>query len=251
MMVFKKVVRLIRFRVMRLFFTLRATGLKKAFPNGKYIPPEVYGDDFSEWITEISKRPEVTTLIEIGSSSGEGSTTAIVKGLKDKKIWQLHLLEVDELRNKALQKKFLNYPQVFIHRYSSVSIAQYPSPDEVIDFYNTIPTNLNWTPLDTVLLWLSDDKHNLVELGIGSQNGIEKIKQQYEITSFDFALVDGSEFTGFADLTSLVGAKYILLDDINSFKCYRAYQLLSAHPNYKLEHENWETRNGFAVFSKK
>ena len=27
--------------------------------------------------------------------------------------------------------------------------------------------------------------------------------------------------------------------------------MLLAHPDYKFEHENWETRNGFADFSKK
>jgi hypothetical protein len=235
---------------MRLLFTIRATGLKKAYPNGKYIPPEVIGDEFSEWITKICKSPEVKTLIEIGSSSGEGSTSAIVKGLKDKKNWQLHLLEVDELRHEALRKKFLSYPQIFIHRYSSVSTAQYPSSEEVTHFYNSTATNLNQTPLDIVLIWLNDDKQGLMDHGLSDLNGIETIKQRYKISSFDFALVDGSEFTGYADTWALIGAKYLLLDDINSFKCYRAFQFLMKHPDYKLEFEDWKTRNGFAVFSK-
>jgi hypothetical protein len=234
----------------RLFFTIRAFRLKKTYPNGKYIPPEVFGDEFSAWITKICKRPDVKTLIEIGSSSGEGSTSSIVRGLKDKKIWELHLLEVDELRHEALKRKFLSYPQIFIHRYSSVCTAQYPSSEEVAQFYSTTATNLNQTSLETVLVWLKDDKQGLVEQGLSDLNGIETIKQKYGITSFDFALVDGSEFTGFADTCALIGAKYLLLDDINSYKCYRAFQFLLKHPDYKLEFEDWKNRNGFAVFSK-
>jgi hypothetical protein len=239
-----------KYRLIRLFFEIRASGLKIRFPAGTYIPPEVYGDEFSEWIFRIAQRPEVKTLIEIGSSSGEGSTSAIVKGLRGKSDWQLHLLEVDTLRREALKKKFSDYPNIFIHNYSSVSLGQYPSTKEVEHFYYSVPTNLNSTPIDKVLQWLKDDKQNLIDLGISETDGIESVKKQNKIQSFDFALIDGSEFSGFADYSAVVGAKYILLDDINGFKCYKAHQALRVNPDYTLEYENWQTRNGFAVFSR-
>jgi hypothetical protein len=242
--------RLLTSRIFSLFFIIRASSLKRAYPNGKYIPPEIFGDECSKWITKIVNRLDVNILIEIGSSSGEGSTSAIAKGLRGKSTWQLHLLEVDQLRHQALRKKFENEPQVIIHKYSSARISEYTSPEEVTHFYTNVQTNLNKTPINTVLKWLRDDKRSLVEAGLGDINGIEKIKGEYGISFFDFALIDGSEFTGNADLRALIGSKYILLDDINGYKCYQAYQTLLTHPDYKLEHENWITRNGFAVFSK-
>jgi hypothetical protein len=246
----KKKIKLVRFQLILLFLSLNAMRLNRAYPSGKYIPPEIYHDEFSEWITKISKLPEVKTLIEIGSSSGEGSTSAIVKGLKDKKIWQLHLLEIDELRFEALRKKFLKYPQIFIHRYSSVSIASYADPEDVSRFYKNVRTNLNLYPIKEVQRWLADDKQKLIEAGLDRVDGIELVKKLFRIDYFDFVLIDGSEFSGFADFNALIGGRFILLDDINTFKCHRAYQSLLLNPGYKLEFENWHIRNGFAVFSK-
>jgi hypothetical protein len=217
---------------------------------GSYISPEILGDDFARQIAKIVERLEVKTLIEIGSSSGEGSTSAIIKGLKAKREWKLHLLEVDPLRFESLRRKFHNAPGVFIHRYSSVSISKYPTSEEVIRFYNSVPTNLNRWPIETILGWLEQDKENLIKLNLAELDGIDRIKEDFEIENFDFALIDGSEFTGFADLQSVLGSTYILLDDVNAFKCNQAYKALLADPRYLLEYENWELRNGFAIFAK-
>lgn len=238
------------FRPKRIPQLFRAKRLLRAVGDGSYIPPEILGDDFARQIVKIVARAEVKTLIEIGSSSGEGSTSAIIKGLKIKKGWNLHLLEVDPLRFESLRRKFHNTSGVFIHRYSSVSISRFPTKEEVVEFYNSVPTNLNRWPIDTILTWLEQDKQNLLQSNLSNINGIDKIKEDFEIDNFDFALIDGSEFTGSADLQSVLGSKYILLDDVNAFKCNQAYKVLSEDPRYLLEYENWELRNGFAIFSK-
>jgi hypothetical protein len=189
-------------------------------------------------------------MIEIGSSSGEGSTSAIIKGLKAKREWNLHLLEVDPLRFESLRRKFNRASGVFIHRYSSVSISKYPAAEDVIRFYESVPTNLNRWPIGTILHWLEQDKKKLLESNLAELDGIDRVKKDFGIENFDFALIDGSEFTGFADLQSVLGSTYILLDDINAFKCNQAYKALLADPRYLLEYENWELRNGFAIFAK-
>ena len=239
-----------RIRAIRLRQQVRAKWLQRAIGQGSYIPPEVSDDDFAHQITNIVSRPEVKVLIEIGSSSGEGSTSAIIRGLRKKKSWNLHLLEVDPLRFESLRRKFHKKAGVYIHQYSSVSISEYPTPEEVIEFYNSTPTNLNRRPIETILKWLQEDKSNILNSNLAELNGINQIKSDFEIDRFDFALIDGSEFTGFADLRALFGAKYIMLDDVNAFKCNQAYKFLLGDPGYKLEHENWKLRNGFAVFSR-
>ena len=63
-------------------------------------------------------------------------------------------------------------------------------------------------------------------------------------------LIDGSEFTGQAELSLVMGAKIIALDDINAFKNYQSYQVLINDPNYKIIAREMGLRNGFAIFEK-
>ena len=61
-------------------------------------------------------------------------------------------------------------------------------------------------------------------------------------------LIDGSEFTGEAEYAQIKGAKFILLDDTNTFKCYNVRQILLNDPMYELIVDNQALRNGFSVF---
>jgi hypothetical protein len=68
------------------------------------------------------------------------------------------------------------------------------------------------------------------------------------LTVFDAVLIDGSEFTGRAELDEVYGASYILLDDIRAFKNYANFARLSADPAYSLVEVSEHVRNGYAVF---
>ena len=74
------------------------------------------------------------------------------------------------------------------------------------------------------------------------------IKEENGIETFDMALIDGSEFTGEMDLHYVMGAKYILLDDINAYKCYYANQILKKSKHYECLVENLAVRNGFSIY---
>jgi glycosyltransferase involved in cell wall biosynthesis len=114
-------------------------------------------------------------------------------------------------------------------------------------FYSTVPTNLNHYPLQTVLCWLQEDLRYIRESGV-AQGGIASIKADYSIDYFDLVLIDGSEFTGEAELEEVIGARWIVLDDINAYKNYKNYHRLAADPAYHLVAENWNLRNGYALF---
>ena len=64
------------------------------------------------------------------------------------------------------------------------------------------------------------------------------------------ALIDGSEFTGSSELDEVYGAKYIILDDINTFKNYYNLQRLYQDSDYTAIAENNSVRNGLR-FSRK
>jgi glycosyltransferase involved in cell wall biosynthesis/cyclopropane fatty-acyl-phospholipid synthase-like methyltransferase len=214
------------------------------------IPPEIKDDEFYLAIQTIARTENIKTVLEIGSSSGEGSTEAFVTGLRSNPHRPtLFCMEVSRPRFAALQKRYANESFVKCYNVSSVAVEQFPTENEVRQFYLTTPTALNNYSLEMVIGWLRGDIDYLNNSGVTLQ-GIRKIKQENKIDFFDLVLIDGSEFTGIAELDEVYGAKIIALDDVNAFKNYNNRQRLLADPNYELVSENIPLRNGYSIFKK-
>lgn len=214
------------------------------------IPPEVKDDELYDLIKKIACDEKLETVLEIGSSSGEGSTQAFVEGLNcypHKPV--LFCLELSLPRFKALKKRFADFPFVKCYNDSTVPLSSFPSEQEVADFYNSTKSGLNHYPLSRVLGWLKQDIDYVRNSDVPGK-GIERIKRENCVTNFDMVLIDGSEFTGKAELDAVYGARIILLDDVNSFKNRENYDRLSADPQYELVRENWNLRAGYAVFKR-
>ncbi len=221
--------------------------------NNEIIPPEVSNDAFYHALVTCAIRPDIKTILEIGSSSGEGSTEAFVKAIRqrpDRNTVKLFCMEISQARFQKLTENYRQDSFVKPYRLSSVRIDQFPSRDDVINFYQNTQTNLNlFYPLDQVLSWLEQDLAYIRESGLDAC-GIEVIKKEQGIEFFDMVLIDGSEFTGNLELSLLLGAKIIALDDINSLKCYFAYEFLSQNPAYRVIARDISLRNGFAIFER-
>lgn len=215
------------------------------------ISPEIKDDDFYAAISNIAKNESIKTVLEIGSSSGQGSTAAFVEGLRQNiNHPELFCLEVSKVRFKALQDFYINDTFVHCYNVSSISVRDFPEPEDIIDFYEQKETNLNKHDLKEILGWLSQDITYLIDNAI-VDNGIQKIKRDNNIEFFDVVLIDGSEFTGSTELNEVYGAKVILLDDINSYKNYESHRRLLADSNYQLIEENRFLRNGYSIFKRK
>jgi glycosyltransferase involved in cell wall biosynthesis len=217
----------------------------------KLIPPEIKNDAFYQAIQKIAAQESIKNILEIGSSSGGGSTEAFVRGIKDNPSQPtLFCMEVSKPRFAELQKAYSKESFVKCYNVSSVSIDKFPSKEDVIKFYQNNRTNLNSYPMDVVLSWLEQDIDYVNQSGVEA-DGIRKIKEENNIESFDVVLIDGSEFTGISELEEVYGAKYILLDDINTFKNYINYKKFIADSNYELLEKNLSLRNGYAIFKRK
>ncbi|MEH2133752.1 MAG: glycosyltransferase [Nostoc sp.] len=215
------------------------------------IPAEIKNDDFYYAIQKIAQKEDIKTVLEIGSSSGEGSTEAFVTGLREnpnKPI--LFCMEVSKTRFTELKKRYENDSFVKCYNISSVSLKDFPDEKEVINFYNNTQTNLNFYPSEQIIGWLRQDIEYLNNSDV-SDEGIKKIKQENKIDFFDLVLIDGSEFTGNAELDEVYGATYICLDDINTFKNYQNFNRLLSDPDYILIISNQNIRNGYAIFQRK
>jgi hypothetical protein len=215
------------------------------------IPPEIKNDKLYKIIQKIAKEGNIKTALEIGSSSGAGSTEAFVKGLRENPNQPtLFCMEVSQTRFTELNKCYEHEEFVKCYNLSSVSIDEFPPQEEVIDFYNNIDSKLKKYTLNQVLGWLVQDIEYIKNSDFSAVNGIEKIKKDNQIEHFDLVLIDGSEFTGAAELKQVYGSEFILLDDITTFKNYRNHFQLIADPQYALISQNKSVRNGYSVFRK-
>lgn len=214
------------------------------------ILPEIKNDEFYYAILEIVQSRDIKTALEIGSSSGYGSTEALVKGFHNNPSKpKLFCMEVSKNRFNELVKTYEHDLFVKCYNMSSVPINKFPSKQEIADFYNTKKTNLNLYELERIFGWLEQDINYIKNSGV-PEDGIQKIKQENKINFFDFVLIDGSEFTGTSELEEVYGAKYICLDDINTFKNYQNFNRLLQDPHYTLIKSNLNLRNGYAIFER-
>ena len=215
------------------------------------IPAEIKNDEFYDLISSIASAAPVTTMLEIGSSNGEGSTSAFVQGIKQNPGRPtLYCMEVSQPRYKELTRRFAGEPQVRCYNVTSVPLDRFPTNAEITDFYRTGDSGLNRIPLKEVLRWLEQDRRYLSRMG-PSRNGIRMIKDENGIDSFGMVLIDGSEFSGRAELDEVYGADYLLLDDIGTYKNFHNYRRLAEDPAYELVAANKHLRNGYAAFERK
>lgn len=217
----------------------------------RIIPPEVKNDAFYNAIYRLAKTESVSTILEIGSSSGDGSTEAFALGISENPNKPtLFCMEISKPRFAALQQRYAHIPNVHCYNVSSIPLASFPKEIEVASFMDSTRTNLDMYGKERVLGWLQQDLDYVKSANV-PQTGIELIKEENRITDFDIVLIDGSEFTGMAEFKLVYGAKFILLDDINAFKNYNNYQQLLHDQNYELLEKNVELRNGYAIFKRK
>jgi hypothetical protein len=210
------------------------------------ITPEIYNDKFYHSLRQILDTYEINNILEIGASSGQGSTQCFLQYKENE--CKLFSIEISRERFNIL--KLNQTPNFFPYLGSSVNPSEYLTESEIADFHSRTKTNLNQYSLDTVLSWKEEElnyiKNNNTETGV-----IDKIKTENNIINFDLVLIDGSPFTGEAELKYVFGSKIIALDDINDIKCYDIYYLILNSGYYELVMEDWNIRNGFAIFKLK
>jgi hypothetical protein len=215
------------------------------------IPPEIVADAFYSAIVNVAANPSVRTILEVGASSGAGSTEALVEGaLRNPAMPVIHAIEISPPRYRALVKRYRERPFVKPHNVSSVAVERFPSEQQVREFFETVESPMRRESLSTVIGWLRRDVETVVRAGL-SEDGIRRIKESEEIETFDMVLLDGSEFTGSAELEDVYGSRFILLDDIRTFKNYANHARLSSDPAYRLLEQEPDVRNGYAVFALK
>jgi hypothetical protein len=215
----------------------------------RLIAPEILDDAFYEALKGLGMFEDLEHVLEIGSSSGEGSTRALVSTLRlNRHNPVLYCMEVSRARFAELQRAYQKYDFVRCYNMSSVPSSHVASEEEIRVFYDTHRTALNQYDLATIFGWRAEGLQYLQEHPELDRDGIAQIKKANGIEHFDLVLIDGSEFTGSAELDEVYGAKIICLDDTNAFKCYAARQRLMSDPLYENLADDQTLRNGYSIF---
>ncbi|MDT4902266.1 MAG: hypothetical protein QOH52_282 [Pseudonocardiales bacterium] len=214
-------------------------------------PGEIVGDDFAAWIEKLAADPSVRTMVEVGSGAGDGSTRAFVNGaVKQANPPALFCIETSASRADELRKRYADKPFVHTYRAASVGPDQYMSEQDALAWHRAFGARTRTKNTEeSILATRTWELTAFDEPGFKS-NAVEMIRADHGVTHFDVALLDGSRYTGAADLRQVYGARWLLLDDILNMKNQPNGMSLVFDPNYKLVHADQRTRDGFAVFER-
>jgi predicted O-methyltransferase YrrM len=212
--------------------------------------PEILNDEFYNAIVDVVIEKGPKTILEIGSANGLGSTQAFIEGceLCDRKP-ELFCTEPIIERFNELVRNTGKYG--FVNRYnvSSVNICEYMSEERVDDLMAIDKLKTTLYPVQLVLDWRTKEIEYIAKNTI-QQDGIDLIRRENGIDTFDVVLIDGSPFTADAEINKIYGAGVIMLDDTMDIKCWNVYNRLLKDDMYELVRENKDLRNGFAIFER-
>jgi hypothetical protein len=223
-----------------------ATGLDRL------MTPQIQRGRFYRTIRRVAATPGVRTILEIGASSGAGSTEALVSGALANPGGppEIHTIEVSKARFAQLAERYRAYAFVHPYNVSSIRAADFPGEEEVERFYREVRSKLRNNRLEKVLGWLGQDLAYLRQHPDLDAPGIERIRTASGVATFDAVLIDGSEFTGERELDLVVGARFVLLDDTRSYKNWRSQERLRGDPRYRRIAGSWFFRNGWSAFER-
>jgi len=208
------------------------------------IPPEIVNDDFALALENAVANFPVKSILELGASSGEGSTACFVRGMAKNTEAKLFSLEASKERFAALQQRYVGNPRVTCINAFSVPTQQWLTHAQ-IDLY--VPQYGNEFGSATYKGWLQ------MELDYQTISGIpcDGIEQATKLNGgpFDFVLIDSSLFSGDAEFKAVYGAQFVALDDVRSMKTGPSLKRLLIDQSYRLFARGY-ARYGWAIFQK-
>jgi hypothetical protein len=209
-------------------------------------------------LVDLASRPEVRTVIEIGSTDGRGSTMALREGLEQNPNFPaVRLVCIEAVRQMYDVLAATRAPYMKCYRVCSTPPKEHYTDAEIERFFaEDWPKNPFSCPAQRQEpSWhkRERDRYNLYFIREKLPlEGVALVKDRNQVEHFDLALVDGGTYSGRADVKAVYGAKYLVLDDIHTLKCTWVFQELCRDPAYRLiMHKPCTTAHfGYAAFER-
>lgn len=181
-------------------------------------------------IYDLCKQNDVSTIVEVGTWNGCGSTKCITEAISDTNK-HLTSIEVDKSMYDLAMKAHSNTKNITL-------INGYVT-DQTLDIDNLSDKYFTDCSKETKRNWLNQDIVNLEKTTCCLNKIPEKI---------DLLVLDGGEFSGYFDFKILHGrAKYIFLDDTRPPCLKNDQSVKELRKTHKCLIDS-PARNGFAVF---
>lgn len=209
------------------------------------IAPEIINDDFARTLENTIATFPVESILELGASSGEGSTACFVRGMSQNALARLYSLEASKERFAALQQRYAGNRRVTCINAFSVPKEQWLTPEQIELFMPEYGLEFSAA---TYKGWLQTEIDYQASSGVPT-DGITQA-ESLNGGPFDFVLIDSSLFTGMAEMRRAYGAKFIALDDVRSMKTGPSRKQLSTDPSYQLFAQGG-ARYGWAIYKKR
>jgi hypothetical protein len=209
------------------------------------IAPEIYNDELFYNIIDLVRKHKPKSVLEIGSSTGLGSTQAFIRAISTDNL-ETKVCCIESMRERYAQlvRNTSEYKFIKCILASSVSSNEFLSKEEVTKFLKE-HRNLKVSQyrIDRVLRWLSEDLEVIQNI---PQDGITQAIRYFGHP--EMVLIDGSTFSGYAEYKKIISSKIIILDDIMGIKNWHSYHNLLRRSEYSIIAENKQLRNGYAIF---
>lgn len=206
------------------------------------MPAEITRDDpFGKAIAWVMERGEFSSVLEIGSFDGLGSTQVFIESLRKVKSPRLVCVEANPERHRELERRVAFHPWATAVCRSSISIASLTPQDFDRDVWQSPYNGLQY-PREMVAEWWDETRRTLAASGRGYLESTAD--------TFDVALIDGDEFTGYDDYRLVKDrVRCLMLDDaFYAYKCHRANRELAADPAWFPVWSDSTVRNGAAIW---
>jgi len=199
-----------------------------------YIPPRItLNDEFGQSIQDVITTYKPVKVLDVGASSGEGTTRILNEnGLQ---IWSI---EVDPDRIAKFNEHYNGNDKVRLITEGSVDV--FMTQEQLMWYYRAYPHWNCWKSLGykEMKVWLTNNQRY-------SGQGVEKALK--DSGGFDMVILDGSPFTGVAELMKVYGTRIIVMDDVDDVKNYTPFLMMGN--DYKLLKRSYYG-NGYAIFIK-
>jgi hypothetical protein len=185
--------------------------------------------DLGRWIRLLASLEQVSTIVEIGTWNGRGSSRMIALGVKDSANQQGKHVQGLEIDFKMWRKAERN-----LRRYGFFEVIH----GTIIHIDDLDTKNLSAVEVQ----WIAHDQRNLQE----AKNVLSHIPSQ-----IDLLILDGGEFSSYAEFLTLESrlSGFVVLDDTSVRKNKVVVEKLLVDKKFKLVWES-DLRNGCAIFKR-
>jgi hypothetical protein len=196
------------------------------------------GSELGDMIYHLVSKPEIKTIVDIGTWNGLGSTKCIMDSIleNDKKDYNVISIESDSnFHNMACS----NLPKIENFNIVLGRIVDLDELEKISDYPDYFFMS---SSRQVQSEWLSEDVNNYNNI----PNIIDMIPNK-----IDLLILDGGEFSTLSEFKKIGDrAEYIILDDTRIIKNHKVREIIKESNEYEILLDDLYSRNGFMVAKK-